>query len=204
MSTAENLKQLQSERTRALLVDAAADLMLRKGYSGTTISLLAGATGMTKGAIYHHFENKEGILRAVLARVRSTWEQQVGARMPSSATALAQLEALFDNQAHLINADPSLCLLVNGLMLESEALNDRIAAEIGRIYEDLSSFVQGILDRGQAAGMIRSDLSSAALARSIVAIVSGISCSRESDRSDESFACKMQTTKAVVLSGIRA
>ncbi len=200
----DNLKQLQSERTRRNLIGAATKLMLRKGYSGTTIALLASESGVTKGAIYHHFANKEAILRAVIEHVRFTWEQTVGARIPAYGDAIAQLGALFDHQAQLINEDPTLCLLINGLMLESEVINQEMMAEIHRIYDDLTEYIRVILDRGQGSGAVRQDVDAKSLARSIVAIISGISCSQETDPSAELFTRKMQTTKIIVLSGIQA
>lgn len=44
----------------------------RKGYYRTTMSDLAKETGLTKGAFYHHFENKETVMRKAL-QATSTW-----------------------------------------------------------------------------------------------------------------------------------
>ncbi len=204
MPAAPNQKQLQSERTRRTLIEAATTLLLRNGYSGTSLAQLATEVGMTKGAIYHHFDSKEAILRAVLEHVRSSWESQVGGRIPPEGEPLDQLGALFDFQAELINANPSLCLLMSGLMLESDTMSKELTAEVNRIYNDLTAYVRAIVVRGQEAGDVRTDLEGTALARSIVAIVKGISCSRETDPSKRAFTAKMMATKTIVLSGIRA
>ncbi len=203
MAQTENLKQLQSERTRRILVEAAKGLLLRNGYAATTLAMLADEVGMTKGAIYHHFDGKEAILRAVLEDVRASWQREVGARIPVRGSALEQLGALFERQAELINANPSLCLLVNGLMLESDTMNEELTAEIRRIDADLTEFVHAMVARGQKAGAVRTDLKADALARAIVAVVKGISCSREMDPSDRAFTSKMDTARRVVLDGIR-
>src|SRR5512147_1756795 len=122
VQAANGVKQEQSRRTRAALIEAATALLLDRGYEGTTLALLAQKVRMTKGAIYHHFPDKEALLRAVMEHVRRAWEREVGAHIPRSGDALDRLQALFDHQARLIDREPSLCLLVTGLTLQSRSL----------------------------------------------------------------------------------
>jgi AcrR family transcriptional regulator len=53
---------------RAELVDVAQGLFLTRGYERTTINDVIGATGLSKGAFYHHFRSKEDLLEAIAAR----------------------------------------------------------------------------------------------------------------------------------------
>ena len=55
----------RSEATIAELVKAARRLFVVKGYAGTTLDEVAGAAGVTKGAVYHHFSGKRDLFRAV-------------------------------------------------------------------------------------------------------------------------------------------
>lgn len=203
MATANGVKRQQSERTRAALIEAATVLLLDRGYEGTTLALLARKVRMTKGAIYHHFPDKEALLRAVMEHVRRTWEREVGARIPRAGDALDRIVALFDHQGLLIDKEPSLCLLVTGLTLQSRSLGRELAGVVEGITDDLTELVRGILAEGQRAGAVRDDLDARELARSVVAIVKAISCSRATDPSRGAFLTKMQTTRTVVLSGIR-
>jgi AcrR family transcriptional regulator len=203
MKTTNGIKQQQSERTRAVLIEAATDLLLDNGYAGTTLALLAQKVRMTKGAIYHHFADKEALLRAVMEHVRRTWEREVGAHIPQTGQALDRLGALFDHQARLIDKEPALCLLVTGLTLQSRSMGRELAAAVERITADLAALVHGILADGQRAGTVRTDLDARDMARSVVAIVKAISCSRATDPSRSAFLDKMQTTRTLVLSGIR-
>jgi AcrR family transcriptional regulator len=198
------LKKNQSARTRGLLVEAATRLLLQKGYAGTTLSLLAQEVRMTKGAIYHHFADKETLLRAVIGHVRATWEREVGAHVAPPGNALERLGALFDHQARLIDREPSLCLLVNGLALEAASLGADLAAEVEQITADFTELVRGVLEDGQRVRSVRADLDAKAMARAIVAVVKAISCSRAADSSRSVFVKKMDTTKALILSGVRA
>ncbi len=203
MTNGNGIKQQQSERTRANLIEAATELLLDKGYEGTTLALLARKVRMTKGAIYHHFADKEALLRAVLEHVRRSWEREVGAHIPPAGDALEQLGALFDHQARLIDQEPSLCLLVTGLTLQSRSLGRELAAVVEAITADMAELIRGIVAEGQRAGAVRTDLDATDIARAVVAVVKAVSCSRAIDPSRSVFLRKMQTTRELVLAGIR-
>lgn len=51
--------------TRERIVTAAQALILERGYAGMTLDDVLGATGLTKGAFFHHFKGKAELARAV-------------------------------------------------------------------------------------------------------------------------------------------
>jgi AcrR family transcriptional regulator len=57
------------EKRRRQLLDAAQKLFIRKGYRSTTTEEIARKAGLTKGAFYHHFRNKEDILTALFEQM---------------------------------------------------------------------------------------------------------------------------------------
>lgn len=62
----------KGETTRERIVAAAEALILAKGYSGTTVDDVLAATGLTKGAFFHHFAGKAELARAVVERYAET------------------------------------------------------------------------------------------------------------------------------------
>jgi AcrR family transcriptional regulator len=63
------MRRTQAQRraaTRAALVDAAAAEFASRGYHGATLDAIAGAAGVSKGAVYHHFSSKEELFLALL------------------------------------------------------------------------------------------------------------------------------------------
>ncbi len=68
--------------TRDGLVAAARELFGRHGYEGTSIGAVLAATGLARGALYHHFATKEALFDAVL-------DQEV-ARIARTAAAAAR------------------------------------------------------------------------------------------------------------------
>ena len=58
------------ENTKEKILEVATNLFLEKGYKQNRISdIIKGLDGLTKGAIYHHFESKEDIFEAVVKNI---------------------------------------------------------------------------------------------------------------------------------------
>ncbi len=51
----------KAERTTAFIIETVAPIFNRQGYVGTSMSDLTEATGLTKGALYGNFENKDAL-----------------------------------------------------------------------------------------------------------------------------------------------
>jgi AcrR family transcriptional regulator len=58
----------RTEATTAALVDAARELFARDGYDATSLDAVAARAGVTKGAVYHHFDGKRQLFEAVFGR----------------------------------------------------------------------------------------------------------------------------------------
>src|SRR5271163_1910531 len=66
------------ERTRERLLHAAAREIYRSGFQSASLGTILASAGVTKGALYHHFKNKEALGYAVVEEiispdVRGTW-----------------------------------------------------------------------------------------------------------------------------------
>jgi AcrR family transcriptional regulator len=56
----------KAEKTKQHIIEIAAPIFNRKGYVGTSISDILEKTGLTKGAVYGHFENKDDLAVAAV------------------------------------------------------------------------------------------------------------------------------------------
>lgn len=61
-------QQERSSATTRQLLTAARGLFAQDGYAATSLDAICEAAGVTKGAFYHHFRNKEQLFRAVYER----------------------------------------------------------------------------------------------------------------------------------------
>ena len=69
MARSDNRRVVQGEATRQALLDAARALFGSQGYAATSLDEIVAAAAVTKGALYHHFADKESLFRAVFEQV---------------------------------------------------------------------------------------------------------------------------------------
>lgn len=67
------------EETRGKLIDAARAAFGRLGYAETSMDDLTAAAGLTRGALYHHFGDKKGLLRAVVTTMDAEMDLRLNA-----------------------------------------------------------------------------------------------------------------------------
>ena len=82
----------EAMQTRNRILDAAAEHCAQRGYEALSLELVAETAGVTRGAIYHHFEGKEGLFRALVIR-RLEWMGRAIERAAAEAAEAAVTEA---------------------------------------------------------------------------------------------------------------
>lgn len=83
----------RTDATRAALTGAARALFIEKGYAATGTPEIVAAAGVTRGALYHHFADKEALFRAVVEREAAEVAGEIEHAAPDSSDALAALSA---------------------------------------------------------------------------------------------------------------
>ncbi|MFD3206281.1 TetR/AcrR family transcriptional regulator [Pseudomonas sp. LR_7] len=63
--------------TRAKLIKAARQAFANQGYADSSMDDLTAEAGLTRGALYHHFGGKKGLLEAVIAQIDSEMVQRL-------------------------------------------------------------------------------------------------------------------------------
>ncbi|WP_248306839.1 TetR/AcrR family transcriptional regulator [Bosea sp. AAP35] len=66
MAVAARRRADMVEETRAKLIEAARKAFAAKGYAGASMDDLTAEAGLTRGALYHNFGDKKGLLQAVI------------------------------------------------------------------------------------------------------------------------------------------
>jgi AcrR family transcriptional regulator len=93
-----NVKRTQAERsgaTRAALILAARPLFANRGYAGVGTEEIVRAAGLTRGALYHHFEGKRELFEAVYEQIEIELAERIasGALRANTASPLAAMKA---------------------------------------------------------------------------------------------------------------
>ncbi len=163
-------RQVRSEATRRKILDAAIDVFSEVGYAAASWGTIIERTGMTKGALYHHFDSKESLASAIIEE-------------GSDALLLA-----FRNMSG--PSSPALENLIHGTFVIAQITkSDKMARAAQQLTVALSGFneatsrvitnwVAVMTDEARKAsseGDIREELTAETVAESIVAATFGIS-----------------------------
>src|SRR6266436_3018489 len=84
-------KAEQSEATRAALVAAGRSLFAERGYAAVATEEIVRAAGVTRGALYHHFDGKEELFAAVYEQVEADLVAELGQMATEAADPLDAL-----------------------------------------------------------------------------------------------------------------
>ena len=91
-----SLKEKQRQEREALILKAAEDVLMEKGYHETSIDEIAARVGIAKGTVYLHFPSKEDLVVAIFERDMQHLLQSIDSTIDSTLTAREKIESIFD------------------------------------------------------------------------------------------------------------
>src|SRR5438034_8699312 len=89
----KGIRAIQAEETRHTIRRQARALFARQGFAATSTAEIVAATGLTKGALYHHFEDKRSLFRAVVEELEADLAAEVAAAANNQTDTWSRLEA---------------------------------------------------------------------------------------------------------------
>lgn len=99
-------QQARAVQTRRQIVDGAAELFGRAGFERARLNDIVGETGLTRGAIYFHFESKEELAAAVVDEFGVRSAAAVAAVTATGDYAVRQIAMLCREMGRLLADDP--------------------------------------------------------------------------------------------------
>lgn len=153
-------------------MDVAIDCFARYGAHATSIDRIAKAAGVTKGALYYHFKDKDELLFEAVKNRVGQFERRVVTDMTPITAAAATLRQVA--QVCLEHATKSNHRrLIVTLMVESIDTNPRLAEEFRDMMHRFRDFVHGIVRRGQEHGEFRAQVDAAIAAEVYAGAIMG-------------------------------
>ncbi len=156
--------------TKEAILDASMDLFAKNGFESTSIDDLARQAGMTKGAVYWHFSDKEELFRAILDRISARWSMFVLSSVSPNDSPLIQVASVFDGYSRLLGKYPETCLFMQRVLLEGDR---RFSPKVGRLYSQAAKYVVRIIDRGKSEGRFRSDVNPTLVGNLVIGTLRG-------------------------------
>lgn len=158
------------EKTRQKLLNAAFQEVYRSGFQSADLDTIIGKAGVTKGALYHHFENKEALGYALVEEVITELTREKWVRP------LAAAKNPIDELIRIFEADPLMirdgCPL-NNLSQEMSALHEGFRKRLGKVFHEWQTAIANGLREGQKARQVRADIDANDSATFIMALYEG-------------------------------
>ena len=162
------LKQERAVRTRGQVLDAAAHAFAAKGFPAVTILDVAELTGMTKGAVYFHYPNKEALAVAVAERF---YERLPAIADGVRALGLAPLSAVAELLTRTATAFRDDIMIQAGARLQIE--RSLIKAPLPMPYTGYGNLVSGWLQEARDAGELSAGTDPDVIARVLISAFFG-------------------------------
>ena len=127
---------LSAEDRRAATVQAVVDLAAEQNPTEITTTAIADRMGLTQGALFRHFPNKEAIVEATMSWVGERLLVSVDKAAEGAASPGAALEAMFMTHIDFVSKHPGVPRMLFGeLQRSGETLAKRMVQTLIRQYE---------------------------------------------------------------------
>lgn len=136
---------------------AAIDCFARHGYQGTSIDRIARDAGVTKGAVYCHFRDKEELLFAAVTDRIGGFEHRVLMELSPGDDARKAFRAAAEACFFTATVSNHRRFIIT-LMVEALDTNPRLSAEFRAMLRRMRAFLASVIRVGQEQGVFRRDL----------------------------------------------
>ena len=137
--------------TRDRILEAALDVFARKGYHRATVDDIVRASVTSKGAVYHHFPNKEAVFVALVDDFTERLATGVAGAIAVRQGALAKVEGALTAVLATFQDNERLARLI---LLEAMSLGTTWETKRFAVHDRFRALVQGYLDEAVAEGSI--------------------------------------------------
>jgi AcrR family transcriptional regulator len=137
--------------TRDKILQAALAVFAEKGYHRAAVDDIVRASLTSKGAVYHHFPNKEALFLALVDEFSARLAESIAGAIGRAPGALAKVEAALDAGLDTFARHRDLARI---LLLESVSLGPAYEAKRLEVHGRFASLIQGYLDEAVAEGSI--------------------------------------------------
>lgn len=171
MSTATS-RVAAGRETRSRLLDAAIE-RLAEGGPDASFDAIGADVGVTKGALYHHFGSKEGLVEEVYKEAIRRHAKRVIAAS-SSGSGRERLQELIAATARLYGSGTPFYRLLLRLHVEAGTSRPHLAQTARLVQRRQRAYMTELAADGQADGSIRADIDAAALGDTVNAALQGL------------------------------
>lgn len=164
----------QPDLTRQRILEAGFAEIHRHGFQAASVANILADTGLTKGALYHHFPSKKELGLAVVAEVVHGYLREVVFRpLREAGRPVAVLLDLLARKREQEEDFIRLGCPLNNLMQEMSPIDEAFRAALNAVLQEWQEVIRESLQRAQTAGDLRPEVDCQAAALFVVSAWEG-------------------------------
>lgn len=188
----------QPDLTRQKLLEAAFAEIHRQGFQAASIAQILADTGLTKGALYHHFPDKKALGLAVVEEViRPMLAAMMFEPLRDTKRPIAAMQSML--RAKAAEPDPWVVTLgcpLNNLMQEMSPIDETFRRLLNQLFKDWVEVMRQGIERGQVSGEVRKNIDAGETAFFIVSALEGcVGMSKNTQSQDVYRGCLKQLSR---------
>ena len=164
---------LEMPDTKHRLLEAAVALMLRQGFTATTVDQICTEAGLTKGSFFHYFKSKDELGEGALDHFYQRQQQQfAGAEFVRLADPLERIHGLLDFIIKNMKGPLQSCLCGN-IAQELAHTHPRFRASCDEKFSGFAKFIQNALREAKEKHRPAADFDPESVALMFVSLMQG-------------------------------
>jgi len=164
----------KAERTTAYIIETVAPVFNKHGYIGTSMSDLTEATGLTKGALYGNFENKEALALSAFEYNSNKLLSKIDEKLSEGKTALQKIFALtnFYRNYDVFTMDMGGCPILN-VGVDAQHNNPLLSAAAKETIKTIEGKIALVFENGVNSGELRLPVTPLQFAKQLYTMLQG-------------------------------
>ncbi|MCG2462478.1 TetR/AcrR family transcriptional regulator [Flavobacteriaceae bacterium F89] len=164
----------KAERTTAYIVETVAPIFNKLGYVGTSMSDLTQATGLTKGALYGNFENKEALALAAFEHNSNLLLAAIDEKLNAQGTSLQKLFVLTNFYRHYDDfiKDIGGCPVLN-VGVDAKHNNSLLSAAAKETVKSIEGKIALVIENGVNSNELKIPVTPLQFAKQLFTMIQG-------------------------------
>lgn len=164
----------KSDLTKQFILETVAPIFNKNGYAATSMSDITQATGLTKGAIYGNFENKEQLAIAAFKYTVRKLMAEIGKHINRSNSPIERLYLISDFYRNYYDYSKRLggCPVIN-IGVDANNQNTLLLKSVQNVIEKIQDKVAAIIEEGIEQGEISDEVNAMQVAKRLDSMIQG-------------------------------
>jgi len=164
----------KAERTTAYIIETVAPVFNKHGYVGTSMSDLTEATGLTKGALYGNFENKEALALSAFQYNSTKLLEKIDEKLGEGNTSLDKIFVLtgFYRNYDVFTIDMGGCPILN-VGVDAQHNNPLLSAAAKETIRTIEGKIALVFENGVNSGELRLPVTPLQFAKQLYTMLQG-------------------------------